>query len=51
MLLLQLLRMSFLKIWLSWKQKAIEIIASFAAENMEKEGVFSCREVKNCYIA
>jgi len=31
--------MSFL-IWLSWKQKTVKIIASFAAENLDKEGRF-----------
>jgi len=38
MLLLQLLRMSFSTIWLSWKLKTIKIIASFAAEQMDKKG-------------
>ena len=50
MLLLQPLRMSFLTIWLSWKQKYSKL--NFAAENMGKKGrVTSCGEVKTCYIA
>jgi len=27
-----------------------QIIASFAAKNVGKKGVISCKEVKNCYI-
>jgi len=36
--------------WLCWKQKAIKIIANFAADTWAKKGIISCREIKNCYI-
>jgi len=37
LLLLQPLGLSILTIWLSWKQKSIKIIASYAAENNGQE--------------
>jgi len=52
--------MSFLMIWLSWKQKNIKLIASSTVENMDKNGGFQLdrgqkllhfikRGIQNCH--